>query len=190
MKRLLPVLMGFALLLLGSLANETHAQNIGKGKPFTSLCIAEKSTGFNWKKGQWVEVTFRPEKYLVVKIPLRDWDPNKYKEALLSKEPACLGKYLSYTQSKLKYYGGYRRFGCYNIRTFGSKYSIAGSRLCEESWDWSDETVLEKVRCESTYFKPDGNFTRSSIHDNLASKPENNYKDSLSLSVGSCSVIK
>jgi len=151
--------------------------------PFTSICIEDKSTGFNWENRGWVAVKFvADEKFIVQKIP-----PAEYKPANGMWHMSCESR-----QDFNPGNGGKKvTFGCYNVRKFGRELMPFSSDMCMEIWDGS---TLEEINCSKTdppfFFLPDGAFIRyprrASI--DLSTNPKDNYKDSLSLAVGKCGV--
>ena len=79
-------------------------------------------------------------------------------------------------------------YGCYNIRRFGSTFYSHESELCVDFSRGRDKE-LEVIMCENFSFLPNGAFHASSIHSNLTPTPKDGYKDSLSVSVGTCSKL-
>jgi hypothetical protein len=148
---------------------------------FKTLCIGEKSTGFNWHNHEWNFAHFKPEKYLV--------------EKLKAERSQLTALCWSGTKEKTRheFAAGALDWGCYSVREgepgLGPPHL---AHLCLEDWKTVNGSfVLQSVSCEEIKFKPDGNFTAvqwSGGDAELAEK--SNYKDSLSITVGRCSIIQ
>lgn len=146
--------------------------------PFTSLCLEDQSNGFGWKRGAWEATQFKADKkYLIQKIA-----PEKYKEmgTLCRAKEARVG-------------GNYRvEYGCYNMREMGEEIRGFTSTMCSETWE---NNALKKISCDEPiigaqyFFLPDGNYIRFPWHSDIDQNPKDQYKDSLSISVGKCSVV-
>jgi hypothetical protein len=179
--------MRFSILVIVGLLISGSAMALEQDKPYTSLCIGEKSTGFNWTNGKWVKANFDPEKYLAVKLQI---------------EPVTKGNPLpesGYCARDIKDQNpwntdiGEFRSGCYNFRHFGSDIFGHESEVCTEIWRINGpEKNLESVHCnkKKLTFAPNGNFIYPLIHTNINPEPIRKNKDSLVISVGKCSVIK
>ncbi len=169
------------LIILFSIPNGgTQAQNIEElNKPFSTLCVGEKSTGFNWEQGEWVAVRFKLSKYIISKI-----QPDSPKAG------SCKTTLKNVKSGSFQIWGWTE--GCYNIRRMGTEFYPHLTQVCPENWEKSGSghsiTYID-CRKKGWVFRPNGNFIHSSIHVNLDPSPEKNYKDSLSISVGKCSVI-
>ena len=153
---------------------------------FKTLCIGEKSTGFNWHNNEWKFARFNPGKYLIEKLKVEKsghtffcWSEAQEQEKKTRYESA---------DSALDW-------GCYSVREGQQDLDPPHlAHLCLEEWTTVNGSfVLQTVSCEDDKirFKPDGNFTAvlwSGTSGELAEK--SNYKDSLSITVGRCSIIK
>ena len=186
MKRLLLLLL--SLCFIGS-ANAVSSPD----DYFTSLCIGEKTTGFNWVDNSWKSVNFNPEtqKYIAKKV-----DPAELTDSQchFSRNSDMYDRYFtlsSNNQPKLS------TNGCYSIYRFGGP-ELHFRFECNEIWSTyarQDEETnpktrkLESVSCEITDFRfaPNGWFHTSFVHKNL--KAIADYKDSISVSVGKCSTL-
>ncbi len=157
---------------------------------FTLMCISEKSTGFNWKQGDWKYANFKESKYIIEKIEPEDIHLISGKS--LPKSGFCQlnGKNDPQTLEILN-----TSYGCYNLRRFGEPFFNGNSKVCLEFWNGKGTNrVLEKVTCESSTnpitFAPDGWFHSATLHDYVEkSRPDNHDKDSLAIEVGKCAVI-
>ena len=149
---------------------------------FTVLCEEEQSTGFNWEDGGWVRTKFITSKIIIKKVK---WDE----------------KYVFCTEQEIKNRTEYEDlkwvYGCYESKRFGeewSSYPRYAVKVCSEWWEEiNDEFVLQSVKCDDSpqeiNFAPNGYFHKSYFHSNLSSKPKDDYKDSLYVSVGKCSTL-
>jgi len=145
---------------------------------FTSLCIEDKSTGFNWRNGDWHQTNFMPNKYIVKKVKI---DPTPGSDTFQCYEDMKGKKNLSFDGKKIYDYG------CFNIRDYGDKFTAFYNQLCAQSYD--DDENIKGVDCHMMNFQPNGAFIKSRFQSSLTSHPKNDYKDSLILSVGKCSVL-
>lgn len=144
--------------------------------PFKALCVSEKSTGFNWKSGQWVQANFRPDRKLLV----QKLDLPKYMDRPMQERPiSCTAEAMQASDLF-----GFSK-GCYLIKDMGSPTNMFfDSEVCTEIVD-SDK--LRMVQCKKLTFHPDGGYIELPWHSDISLKPKEDYKDSLILSVGTCS---
>lgn len=141
---------------------------------FKTLCIGEKSTGFAWRNNEWNFTRFKPEKYFIEKLK-----PERSARTLLCWSDAQEKKRHESNDMALDW-------GCYNVR---EDEQGRPAHLCLEDWKAVDGSfVLQGVSCDEIKFKPNGNFNSVQWSDELAEK--SNYKDSLSITVGRCSIIQ
>ncbi|MBQ0945136.1 hypothetical protein KAK07_17495 [Ideonella sp. 4Y16] len=145
-------------------------------EPFKALCVAEKSTGFNWKSGQWVQANFKAERKLIVqKLDLDKYRTKPAHERPLACSDDAMNSYDSKVLSK----------GCYLIKEMGSPtFIMFDSEVCIEA-QVGDR--LQSVQCKKLTFNPDGAFIEYPWHSDISPKPKDDYKDSLIVSVGTCS---
>ncbi len=148
-------------------------------KPFTSLCIADSSTGFNWVNGKWIRNDYNPERYILQKI---DYENQMKAADTLDRPITCdepSGSVVSSERAVVK--------ACYSFRKFGSKSIILSqSQNCYESFKGGD---LDLIQCPGIgNFKPNGLFVKlpSFISMDLSNQKE---KDSIVIDVGSCAVL-
>lgn len=162
----------------------------GQNEPlFTSQCISKNETGFKWEKNWWVSRDFRPG----VIFMARKIDHS---------EKAFDGKDLFDTPQNCKDIedriydfgffdnGNKVRYACYTVKEHGNAGSLfLNAEKCLELYDKSGK--LKEVQCKQMRFSPDGLFIRLPWEESmdLNPYPENSYKDSLNLSVGTCSRI-
>ncbi len=155
---------------------------------FTSMCITEKSTGFNWKQGRWEYTRFKETKYIIEKL-----QPEEFKTgASIPKSGDCKSE-LEKKDARFFDDWGYS-YGCYNLREFGDPFYSHRSHVCSERWKGkAPNRALESVDCvgspEPITFAPNGWFHRASIHGYIENRPKDDYKDSLAVEVGKCAVI-
>ena len=178
--------LAFSLLLAGT-------NSVAEEEEYKALCIEEKSTGFNWINGGWKQVNFENEKYIVTKLKIytdKSKNPTGCKHiAPKSINPDPLARIFS----GLKGESG----ECINIRDFGEEYSEVFNRTCEEHQVKDDSSrngyLTIAIDCkafgQNFIFDPDGKFHRTKIHTNLSTDPINDYKDSLVISVGTCTKL-
>ena len=149
---------------------------------FTSLCVKEESIGYSWKNNKWEITKFNLDKYLVEKVSPQD---RFCQVKMQSVDTATV--YQGEDKSGVKYYA---TKGCYNIRRMGQPRYEFNTEICSEYWKkkQNGQEELYMVGCTYSNFEPNGDFTMGRISDDLRNDQE--YKDSMSLSVGKCSTIK
>jgi len=154
-----------------------HADDIPSDVPllpneYTILCAAEKATGFNWKNGDWVARHFNPIKRLVVKSPKNRCSPS----GEMATDPFSDDVYIDV---------------CLNVREFGKTYKRISSEICTENYKKKSGMWETLIYCTHwpLALRPDGQYHYSQITDDLSDKPENDYKDSMYVEVGKCSMI-
>ena len=70
------------LILFISLGFSGMAYSISSvGEFYTTTCTSEQSTGFTWKNNDWTKVSFKPNKYEVIKV-----DPAKLDNPFLCEQ--------------------------------------------------------------------------------------------------------
>ena len=174
-----------SLICIPSLA-QTEGSNLLKYPVSATLCIEEKSTGFNWKNNQWVPTQFKvTNKYLVKKLPFesyKDFQAKSKNKSIFCTEPK---------ETKISDEGnsftGFIEV-CYENKIVGEESTILNVSMCTEYWS---KGKLERISCDKSipqfFFHPDGQFIRFPWHSNIERTSES--KDSLALSVGSCSKV-
>jgi hypothetical protein len=147
---------------------------------YKTLCIGEKSTGFDWRNNQWNFTRFKPEKYFIEKLK-----PERSAQTLLCWSDAQEKKRHETNDMALDW-------GCYSIREGDEQGRAGPSHLCLEEWKAVNRSlVLQGVSCDEIKFKPNGNFEAVQWSGGEAALAEkSNYKDSLSITVGRCSIIQ
>ena len=184
-----------SLLLMGSFVYGTELE------PFVSMCISNGATGFNWEKNHWRQTNFNLKKFLVKKIKntsinevnIKD-NYEKYILASTCKEHVN-EKPLVDKESGITYYSV-----CISTRDVDSKFWHPNR--CYET-HYSDDFGADfeqfrnhkgkiKFTCETgitTYlvFAKRGNFTEIKSHADIFEPSD--HKDSLAITVGTCSDI-
>ena len=165
-----------------------HARDGERLSPFKQLCVADMSTGFNWKNGNWVPVRFKEKRYIVSKI-----DPPK--SLNLASERGEIMAFVECTlpqkDTEELILDNFHHFpACLKIQILGEDrpnfLDCWETHIKDEEEKWST-----KISCGNEFaFSPNGHFHSSIFHDNVDSKPKNDYKDSLSISVGKCGSIE
>jgi hypothetical protein len=173
-----------SLILLGSINLGAIAQPVfGSKAGYSSICIEELSTGFNWQNKRWVQTNFKEETYIVSRIPVE-----KYRTLV---EARANNVYLCDDKSNENNKYGKTEFinECYSVTKIGQKPTLLDANMCTEVWE---STRLISVLCNKhsskLTFQPTGNFIKQPWHSDLRSDEQN--KDSLALSVGKCTSIQ
>ena len=137
----------------------------------TLLCKGEQNIGFSWRSGAWTPSRYKPNDYVVTK------SANNY-----CASPS--GDMVKVSNDL------YFKKVCINIRNLEDKYTPYLSTVCSEYYVFEKGAWDRSFSCEggmvSFAGNVDGEFHRSSNNINVSAKPENDYKDSLSLEVGVC----
>ena len=156
---------------------------------FKQLCIGSQATGFNWNDGDWAQVEFKPDRYIVKKLT----PPETSQEA--RKNNNMLMAYVNcvaLAEKKEQDYGSVKHFNsCIAIQRVGD--DTVGFELCSERHmqlkDANRWRVDFQCPSETFFFARNGWFHRGTIHSDVYQNPEDDYKDSLSIEVGECADI-
>ena len=168
-----------SLILLGSINAAVIAQPVfGNKSGYSAICVEEQATGFNWDNKRWVKANFKGETHIVSRIPLE-----KYKETTDNNFLMCSDK-------EIKSYGKFDYiYECYSVAKIGTKPTMLDSRTCTEVWENKQLLYVDCSNHSSKFhFQPAGNFIKQPWHSDLRSDEQ--YKDSLTLSVGKCTTIQ
>lgn len=175
------------VMLISGIAGSSYAKDGERLLNFIQLCIEDEKTGFNWENGAWVSANFTPDKLVVSKITLSQ-DPDQDLFARFICEDVAEKREDTITENFLTYHS------CLSVQKLGSDTPVYMNcyeghfRMKEKKNDW--EVFLE---CESSWhsfnFRPNGSFIKSYVHGQVDANPKNDYKDSLSISVGKCADI-
>ena len=155
-----------------------------------AVCIEEQASGFNWKGGRWQPAKYQSDEKLHIRR-LTPEEVSKDAAETFDRPISCLNMDLktAHDVSGFGETGKLARRACYSIKEFGKEALLMiSAELCTEIFN---NTVLEKVECKSMHFSPNGLFIRLPWYQamNTSSKPQNDYKDSLVIAVGKCSVL-
>jgi len=170
-----------------SSSGNTDQANFVRFPPSSILCIDDDATGYNWRNKKWVQTNFKEgSRYIVKKIEVEKYinrnDRGKNK-ILLCNDP----KVWDISENGKKFTGSVD--ACYEIKSMGNEANFMDSRMCSEWWE---DGKLDKISCRDhtpqLYFQPDGSFIRFPWHTDVSKLTEK--KDSLAISVGSCSIIR
>jgi hypothetical protein len=172
---------GFTLLVScqGGLA-AAESQPAGLSPGTTMTCESEQSIGFRWVKGQWKSTDFIADRYVIVKRSARQAGREK---------GGCLGMSAAVLVDRQS--GEARLSGCYAIRRAeegpeSAREYLCSERLRRENGRW----LVRAIVCDRFAFRPDGWFHRTSLHDDLTDRPQDDSKNPLSVSVGHCRTLR
>ena len=148
--------------------------------------MTDQATGFNWEDGRWVRTQFKGGTYVVSKVE----SPNDPVEALRSGKLAC-GK-LAAEETTFRTFnefadGDHKMYGtCLRLHRVGHKNPEF--MKCTELHSKKTGTWVVTFACGEAnfYFEPNGQFHLGTVHGFVESKPKDDYKDSLVISVGNC----
>ncbi len=141
------------------------------------VCTSEQSIGFRWVKGNWKSTDFVPARYTVEKLAE---DPGG---------SAGCGQLPGRVKVDNKT-GLTAVYGCWavDIEAAGQRSSLR--QVCREHWQKAGSAwEVVDVACENVRFRPDGWFHRTSLHGDLADRPEGGEKEPLSITVGHCRTL-
>jgi len=148
-------------------------------KPFKSLCVDEKSTGFNWNNGKWEAATFNLSKYTLEKI---DYNKQILSEKVIDRPLSCEKPTATNVDNEKDVV-----LACYAVNRFGRPtYNAIHAANCLESFKGGQ---IESIYCSGVgSFKPNGLFVKLPTPTAL-DLSDGNYKDSMVVSVGTCGVF-
>lgn len=170
--------LGVALQLQLSVAS---AQEVSA---FASICVEADGTGYNWKEGQWNRVGFAEETFVVRKIPVeRQYNSDNPEGCAAFSEPNAIE-----VDDYARVAGCYRR-GKLGAKHFSSWCSEFYTKL-DSRWELDSISCFDSMFGEKIAFEPSGPFIWYSVNSNVSAKPKDDYKDSLKVSHGQCSVIE
>lgn len=170
-----------ACLVVGQVA----LADVEKVPAFASICVEEEGVGFNWRSGAWEQTSFVEDTFVVRKI---------YPEEIRSDEnqQGCFpwGRDPDYVDESAAFVDA-----CYSRGELGT---TPYSDWCREYYEpeRNGSWKLKSVDCSKVFlgtkivFEPNGPFLFHVVHTDVSSKPENDYKDSLKISHGKCSVVQ
>jgi hypothetical protein len=143
-------------------------------------CESEQSIGFRWVKGQWKSTDFIADRYVIVKRAAR---PDGRQKA------GCQGMSAAAVIDRQS--GEARLSGCYAIRRAEEGPEAAREQLCSERLRRENgRWLVRAIVCDRFAFRPDGWFHRTSLHDDLTDRPQDDSKNPLSVSVGHCRTLR
>jgi hypothetical protein len=168
--------LGLTTAVLAAACHAAAAAVTGHDTLFTTVCIDDQVSGFDWHDGAWLPGMFYPNKYTLQK---RDTAGEECADAMKAAPPAN-ALFSDVTA------------GCYTITDFGMAPGppVACSEMWEAAPDGSE--TLANVTCASLatfewiIFDPSGNYQYAQVGGNLSDKPRDDMKDALVVSVGKC----
>jgi hypothetical protein len=167
-------------IIFGAVASPLFAQVTPQTlKPFKSLCIDEKSTGYNWNNSRWDVATFNLSKYTLEKV---DYDKGMLSEKVIDRPLSCGRPTATNIDNEKDIV-----LACYAVNRFGRPtYNAVHAANCLESFKGG---VIQSIYCSGVgSFRPNGLFiklptpTALDVSDSI-------YKDSMVVSVGTCGVL-
>jgi len=174
-------IIGIALLAScqGSLAG-TSNQPAGLPPGTTMICESEQSIGFRWVKGKWKSTDFIADRYIIAKRAAMKSGQEK---------GGCQG--MSTAALIDRQNGEARLSGCYAIRRAEESLKAAREQVCSERLRRENgRWLVRAIVCDRFAFRPDGWFHRTSLHDDLTDRPQDDRKDPMSVTVGHCRTVR
>lgn len=146
---------------------------------YTLLCETEQATGFNWEDRKFVRTSFRLQRFIVTR------KHSNLCPGITSLEP------LEPFSENIDW--AYSKNVCLNVREFGSEYKPEISDKCVESYIRpNDGKWMRQFNCDGIFTNIKGEFNgyfRTFSDTSVTTNPKNDYRDSLLIAVGRCSVI-
>lgn len=148
-----------------------------QGFGFTSLCVEDVSTGFDWQDDRWVQRTFTTRQHIVQRIDESNEIASNCYAGIASNPRVASGA---------------SSMGCYSIRLMGEESRWTNVWPCFENNIGRGGQPFDSVICmETTHpfrMEPNGEFV---ITQNVAipDYEDREIRDSIAISVGKCSVI-
>ena len=168
---------------------------------FTSLCVSDQGTGFNWKNRRWERADFNvgERRWIIQKVKVNQHKPvgdRLYCQDEVDRRERNSSFSVRFQGATSLYKRrGISRDACYLINEFGeeaSSQSFDASEICLEKIRMaSDESLsVHRVGCDTLLdgefiFQPSGGFRYSYVHTDFDSV----YRDSLIIEVGKCSLV-
>ena len=179
-------------LLVFSIYSLVHSEITSQGKLYSTLCIEEQSIGFKWTNNNWVNVNYKPTKYIIKKIANDETycKPNeKIHESESDKKRKISLKWVD---------------SCYSLNEFGEEDFLESKKTCGELWirtTLNGKYTLDKVSCNGAgvhgdfIFNPSGEFNHSDMEFLIrkdfkgGKRDKRDKRDSSILSHGKCSKL-
>lgn len=165
--------MGTILSLLAAAAAVAPPANLPAS--YSLICEGTEAVGFDWRNGEWARTNFREETYVFE----------------VRKENRCF----NLEAGDEKTYGGVRfRAVCGNFRALGSQHVAILSNVCHERYSSLVGDAPISIECSRgrRYFaaSPDGRFQMTTMHASVGDRPKDDYKDSILVTVGRCTMMR
>lgn len=152
----------------------------------TYLCVEEVSTGLDWRDGRWTPVNYYPQQHVIKRLDADD-ELASVCLKMMADEGRNAGRIVDAESPVLS-----DQWACYSQINVGDTATYMDTSLCKELYF---KDALDSVRCDDGLFanykfEPAGEFliTRTTAAPVTQDNPAV-ARDSLSLSVGKCSVI-
>jgi hypothetical protein len=180
----------FTAICLSLLASDVTAE---EPSSITIFCKETANTGYQWRKGAWKDTGFVENELMVKKISVAEQGALNGQEKFFT-EARCGNGWMQ--DSKDTFYPPNREYamniGCYYLYPFGEAPNMLDIVECYETFEAKAKS-LQQISCRSErmifHAAPNGMFQAANVHGDITKKPKNDYKDSIHLSVGKCSVI-
>ncbi|GGX47315.1 hypothetical protein GCM10010946_27230 [Undibacterium squillarum] len=145
---------------------------------FSSLCVEEQATGFNWISNSWKPANFKAsDKLIVRKVDMQA----ELRLSASQQQQRCKSEQRFDTGQNDLYISA-----CYLILKLGSVAHQYSGEMCAE---YFKNGILQEIDCGNMKFLPDGPYVKQSKFADISPTPRNGYKDSLVVAVGSCARI-
>jgi len=171
------LILSLTISLLSYTAQAKDGQELSS---FQQLCVASDAVGFNWDNGEYKKTRFKRLTYTVTKV-----EPEK------GSLPDLMCNRMREDKSTINNSDSKSYLVCLRLGELGG--GDPSYHPCKEyHLKLKDKPWRVTLQCENDEFmmSPNEHFHKARVHANTRSTPEDDYKDSLVLTVGKCSSIK
>ena len=185
------ILIGFLLTLF--ISSQAYAQDSYKDildyevpEGTVTLCKEKHSSGYNWENGEWIDVNYQLETYIIKKLHYKDINNNDVCRYGIN-EKESIEKDVDIES----FFDNANVNRCYSIKSFGEEEDYTDFNVCSEHYD---KNKLTRIFCRPLLFSEmafniNGLFVRRHWEVDLNKKPKNDYKSSIQTSHGVCGKI-
>lgn len=142
----------------------------------TIQCVDKLVTGFRWQNSEYKQSNYEGQKYFIKRLDNKQCNPQK-----LTNTSIHLG----------------RSKGCYSIQRNTTNHE-GSTKICTETLkydSYKQKNYIVEVECSdgvvnNIRFQPNGNYILFYGMNKLDNNPKNGRKNSIYISVGTCSIMR
>tara|TARA_R110002012_G_C11365234_1_gene581344 strand:+ start:116 stop:634 length:519 start_codon:yes stop_codon:yes gene_type:complete len=152
-----------------------------------SLCKEKHSSGYNWVNGEWIDVNYQLETYIIKKLHYKDINNNDVCRYGIN-ENESIEKVETF-ESLLGEAAYIKR--CYSIKSLGEEENYTNFNVCSEHYNKNELTHIfcRPLLHSDMAFNINGLFVLRHWEPDLNKNPKNDYKSSIQTSHGVCGTI-